>query len=138
MVETISDLETTIFPTFDQLQQVIWRSQAVRQQLSTIEGQLTPIVEEGVYHAFDLDEIVAGQQAILRLATRLNAEVSYVLQVITDNGMQAQAIQALRTQLAETQRIIAFYAQFVGDCFGQQNTNTFTVPQTWASVLLKD
>ena len=138
VVETISDLETTIFPTFDQLQQVIWRSQAVRQQLSTIEGQLTPIVEEGVYHAFDLDEIVAGQQAILRLATRLNAEVSYVLQVITDNGMQAQAIQALRTQLAETQRIIAFYAQFVGDCFGQQNTNTFTVPQTWASVLLKD
>ena len=106
--------------------------------MSTIEGQLTPIVEEGVYHAFDLDEIVAGQQAILRLATRLNAEVSYVLQVITDNGMQAQAIQALRTQLAETQRIIAFYAQFVGDCFGQQNTNTFTVPQTWSSVLLKD
>lgn len=119
------ELKTSIVPTFDRIQQTLWRSQNTKDQLGHLETQLKPIIEDGVYHAFDLDEIVKGQKMVSSIATRLGKEMQHVINVIDGDGMQAKAIMTLKQKLAETRQLIAFYTQFINDCFGDNENSSY-------------
>lgn len=121
--ETIRELDTIIIPTFDRIQNAIWKSERVKNHLQHLENQLKPIVEQGVYTAFDLDEIVQGQKTVLQLARRLSQEIEYVTQGIIGEGMTAQSIDMLKHKLQDTRQLIDYYTQFVGDCFGDNENS---------------
>lgn len=83
-----------------------------------------------MYQAFDLDEIVHGQKTVLQFARRLSQEIGYVAQVIVGEGMASKSIEVLQHKLSDTQRLMSYYAQFVGDCFGD---NEYNIPSVTAS-----
>ncbi|MBF0779765.1 MULTISPECIES: SA1320 family protein [unclassified Granulicatella] len=123
--EIIQQLDTTIISTFDRIQNCIWQCDKAKGQLQHLDSILKPIVEEGVYKAFDLDEIVQGQKTVLQLARRLSQEIDHVAHVITGEGLSSQSIDVLKHKLQDTKRLIDYYARFVGDCFGD---NEYTTP----------
>lgn len=123
--DTIHQIHTTIVPTFDQIQQAIWQCDKIKGNLQYLEPQLKPVVEQGVYKAFDLDEIVQGQQTLLKLARRLSREIEHVAQVMTGEGMASKSIELLQHKLQDTLQLLNYYSQFVSDCFGD---NEHSIP----------
>ena len=123
--ENIARIRNVIIPALIQIQQAFWRSQNTRHMLGNLGTKLKPIVEDGVYHAFDLDEIVKGQKYVAAIANRLGQELNHVIQVMEAEGMQASAISTLKAKLSQTHQLIRFYVRFVNDCFGDNEYSDY-------------
>ena len=138
--ENIARIRNVIIPALIQIQQAFWRSQNTRHMLGNLGTKLKPIVEDGVYHAFDLDEIVKGQKYVAAIANRLGQELNHVIQVMEAEGMQASAISTLKAKLSQTHQLISYYVQFVNDCFGNNEFSDYVAssagPNTEATFTL--
>ena len=138
--ENIARIRNVIIPALIQIQQAIWRSQNTRHMLGNLGTKLKPIVEDGVYHAFDLDEIVKGQKMVAAIVNRLGQELNHVIQVMEAEGMQASAISTLKAKLSQTHQLIRYYVRFVNDCFGDNEFSDYVVssagPNTEATFTL--
>lgn len=138
--ENIARIRNVIIPALIQIQLAIWRSQNTRHMLGNLGTKLKPIVEDGVYHAFDLDEIVKGQKYVAAIANRLGQELNHVIQVMEAEGMQASAISTLKSKLSQTHQLIRYYVRFVNDCFGDNEFSDYVAssagPNTEATFTL--
>ena len=128
--ENIARIRNVIIPALIQIQQAIWSSQNTRHMLGNLGTKLKPIVEDGVYHAFDLDEIVKGQKYVAAIANRLGQELNHVIQVMEAEGMQASAISTLKAKLSQTHQLIRYYVRFVNDCFGNNEFSDYVASST--------
>ena len=138
--ENINQLQTIIIPAISRVENVIWQIRDVKNSMALLEPQLKPIIEEGVYRAFDLDEIVKGQKLVAAIANRLGQELSHVIQVMEAEGMQASAISTLKAKLSQTHQLIRYYVRFVNDCFGDNEFSDYVAssagPNTEATFTL--
>lgn len=138
--ESVQGLQSHIVPAMERIEHVIWQIRDVNRSLALLEPQLKPIIEEGVYHAFDLDEIVKGQNLVAAIANRLGQELNHVIQVMEAEGMQASAISTLKAKLSQTHQLISYYVQFVNDCFGNNEFSDYVAssagPNTEATFTL--
>ena len=138
--ENINQLQTIIIPAISRVENVIWQIRDVKNSLALLEPQLKPIIEEGVYRAFDLDEIVKGQKLVAAIANRLGQELNHVIQVMEAEGMQASAISTLKAKLSQTHQLIRYYVRFVNDCFGDNEFSDYVAssagPNTEATFTL--
>ena len=138
--ENIARIRNVIIPALIQIQQAIWSSQNTRHMLGNLGTKLKPIVEDGVYHAFDLDEIVKGLKYVAAIANRLGQELNHVIQVMEAEGMQASAISTLKAKLSQTHQLIRYYVRFVNDCFGDNEFSDYVAssagPNTEATFTL--
>ena len=138
--ESIQGLQSHIIPAMERIEHVIWQIRDVKNSMALLEPQLKPIIEDGVYHAFDLDEIVKGQKMVAAIANRLGQELNHVIQVMEAEGMQASAISTLKAKLSQTHQLIRYYVRFVNDCFGDNEFSDYVVssagPNTEATFTL--
>lgn len=138
--ENINRLQTIIIPAISRVENVIWQIRDVKNSMALLEPQLKPIIEDGVYHAFDLDEIVKGQKMVAAIANRLGQELNHVIQVMEAEGMQASAISTLKAKLSQTHQLIRYYVRFVNDCFGDNEFSDYVAssagPNTEATFTL--
>lgn len=138
--ENINRLQTIIIPAISRVENVIWAIRDVNNSLALLAPKLKPIIEEGVYRAFDLDEIVKGQNLVAAIANRLGQELNHVIQVMEAEGMQASAISTLKAKLSQTHQLISYYVQFVNDCFGDNEFSDYVAssagPNTEATFTL--
>lgn len=123
--ESVQGLQSHIIPAMERIEHVIWQIRDVNNSLALLEPQLKPIIEEGVYRAFDLDEIVKGQKLVATIANRLGQELNHVIQVMEAEGMQASAISTLKEKLSKTHQLIRYYVRFVNDCFGDNEFSDY-------------
>ncbi len=123
--ESVQGLQTHIISTMERIEHVIWQIRNVNKSLALLAPKLKPIIEEGVYRAFDLDEIVKGQNLVAAIANRLGQELNHVIQVMEAEGMQASAISTLKAKLSQTHQLISYYVQFVNDCFGDNEFSDY-------------
>ena len=138
--ESVQGLQSHIVPAMERIEHVIWQIRDVNRSLALLEPQLKPIIEEGVYRAFDLDEIVKGQKLVAAIANRLGQELNHVIQVMEAEGMQASAISTLKAKLSQTHQLIRYYVRFVNDCFGDNEFSDYVAssadPNTEATFTL--
>lgn len=138
--ESVQGLQSHIIPAMERIEHVIWQIRDVNNSMALLEPQLKPIIEEGVYRAFDLDEIVKGQNLVAAIANRLGQELNHVIQVMEAEGMQASAISTLKAKLSQTHQLIRYYVQFVNDCFGDNEYSDYVAssagPNTEATFTL--
>ena len=138
--ESIQGLQSHIIPAMERIEHVIWQIRDVKNSMALLEPQLKPIIEDGVYHAFDLDEIVKGQKMVAAIANRLGQELNHVIQVMEAEGMQASAISTLKAKLSQTHQLIRYYVRFVNDCFGNNEYSDYVAssagPNTEATFTL--
>ena len=138
--ESVRGLKSHIIPAMERIEHVIWQIRDVNNSLALLAPKLKPIIEEGVYRAFDLDEIVKGQNLVAAIANRLGQELNHVIQVMEAEGMQASAISTLKAKLSQTHQLISYYVQFVNDCFGDNEFSDYVAssagPNTEATFTL--
>lgn len=138
--ESVQGLQSHIIPAMERIEHVIWQIRDVNSSMALLEPQLKPIIEEGVYRAFDLDEIVKGQNLVAAIANRLGQELNHVIQVMEAEGMQASAISTLKAKLSQTHQLIRYYVRFVNDCFGDNEFSDYVAssagPNTEATFTL--
>ena len=138
--ESVQGLQSHIIPAMERIEHVIWQIRDVKDSMALLEPQLKPIIEEGVYRAFDLDEIVKGQKLVAAIANRLGQELNHVIQVMEAEGMQASAISTLKAKLSQTHQLIRYYVRFVNDCFGDNEFSDYVAssasPNTEATFTL--
>lgn len=138
--ESVQGLQSHIIPAMERIEHVIWQIRDVNNSMALLEPQLKPIIEEGVYRAFDLDEIVKGQKQVAAIANRLGQELNHVIQVMEAEGMQASAISTLKAKLSQTHQLIRYYVRFVNDCFGDNEFSDYVAssagPNTEATFTL--
>ena len=94
---------------------------STKNNLGALQPSLKKIIEEGVYKAFDLDEIVNSQKVVKQLVEKIQKEIKYVKGHIETENMSGKAIQALDNKLDEVGKNLEYYKTFIGDCFGDQS-----------------
>ena len=116
----IEGVQEKVISNKSKIVQVIYTTESTKSNLSYLEPNLKKIVEEGVYKAFDLDEIVNSQKIAKRIIEKSQSEIKYVKEHIGTEGMSGEAIKALNQKLEEVNRSLEYYKMFIGDCFGDQ------------------
>ena len=104
----------------ERIGQTIQAIRITKNNLAYLGKDLKKIIEEGVYKAFDLDEIVNSQKIVKRIIEKSQSEIKYVKEHIGTEGMSGEAIKALNQKLEEVNRSLEYYKMFIGDCFGVQ------------------
>ena len=116
----IEGVQEKVISNKSKIVQVIYTTESTKSNLSYLEPNLKKIIEEGVYKAFDLDEIVNSQKIAKRIIEKSQSEIKYVKEHIGTEGMSGEAIKALNQKLEEVNRSLEYYKMFIGDCFGDQ------------------
>ena len=116
----IEGVQEKVISNKSKIVQVIYTTESTKSNLSYLESNLKKIIEEGVYKAFDLDEIVNSQKIAKRIIEKSQSEIKYVKEHIGTEGMSGEAIKALNQKLEEVNRSLEYYKMFIGDCFGDQ------------------
>ncbi|MGT2950104.1 hypothetical protein BU202_02855 [Streptococcus cuniculi] len=116
---TIRSAYQEIPPLTDKVVEAIEITRSAKSDMQHLKPQLKAIIEEGVYTAFDLDEIVASQKTIQIQIKRIMQEFNYVITTISSQ-MTGQAITRLSEQLGNVHQLTSYFNQLVGDCFGDQ------------------
>ena len=116
----IEGVQEKVISNKSKIVQIIYTTESTKSNLSYLEPNLKKIVEEGVYKAFDLDEIVNSQKIVKRIIEKSQSEIKYVKEHIGTEGMSGEAIKALNQKLEEVNRSLEYYKMFIGDCFGDQ------------------
>ena len=120
LVENMAATQDKIISKKGRIAQTIQVTKITKNNLGYLEPNLKKIVEEGVYKAFDLDEIVNSQKIAKRIIEKSQSEIKYVKEHIETEGMSGEAIKALNQKLEEVNRSLEYYKMFIGDCFGDQ------------------
>ena len=102
-------------------------SRHAKNDMQHLKPQLKTIIEEGVYVAFDLDEIVASHKVIQSLTGRIKMELTYVTNTISSQ-MTGRAVTTLSERLGNVHQLMGCFNQLVGDCFGDQSGSDASVP----------
>lgn len=116
----IEGVQEKVISNKSKIVQIVYTTESAKNNLSYLEPNLKKIVEEGVYKAFDLDEIVNSQKIVKRIIEKSQSEIKYVKEHIGTEGMSGEAIKALNQKLEEVNRSLEYYKIFIGDCFGDQ------------------
>ena len=116
----IEGVQEKVISNKSKIVQIIYTTESTKSNLSYLEPNLKKIIEEGVYKAFDLDEIVNSQKIVKRIIEKSQSEIKYVKEHIGTEGMSGEAIKALNQKLEEVNRSLEYYKMFIGDCFGDQ------------------
>ena len=116
----IEGVQEKVISNKSKIVQIIYTTESTKSNLSYLEPNLKKIVEEGVYKAFDLDEIVNSQKIVKRIIEKSQSEIKYVKEHIGTEGMSGEAIKALNQKLEEVNRSLEYYKMFIEDCFGDQ------------------
>ena len=116
----IEGVQEKVISNKSKIVQIVYTTESAKNNLSYLEPNLKKIVEEGVYKAFDLDEIVNSQKIVKRIIEKSQSEIKYVKEHIGTEGMSGEAIKALNQKLEEVNRSLEYYKMFIGDCFGDQ------------------
>lgn len=120
LVENMAATQDKIISKKERIGQTIQAIRITKNNLAYLGKDLKKIVEEGVYKAFDLDEIVNSQKIAKRIIEKSQSEIKYVKEHIGTEGMSGEAIKALNQKLEEVNRSLEYYKMFIGDCFGDQ------------------
>ena len=116
----IEGVQEKVISNKSKIVQIIYTTENAKNNLSYLEPNLKKIIEEGIYKAFDLDEIVNSQKIVKRIIEKSQSEIKYVKEHIGTEGMSGEAIKALNQKLEEVNRSLEYYKMFIGDCFGDQ------------------
>ena len=120
VVDNITDIQDKIISKKAGIVETIQVIKTTQNNLGYLEPNLKKIIEEGIYKAFDLDEIVNSQKIVKRIIEKSQSEIKYVKEHIGTEGMSGEAINALNQKLEEVNRSLEYYKMFIGDCFGDQ------------------
>ena len=120
VVDNITDIQDKIISKKAGIVQTIQVIKTTQNNLGYLEPNLKKIIEEGIYKAFDLDEIVNSQKIVKRIIEKSQSEIKYVKEHIGTEGMSGEAIKALNQKLEEVNRSLEYYKMFIEDCFGDQ------------------
>ena len=120
LVENMAATQDKIISKKERIGQTIQVIKITKNNLGYLEPMLKKIIEEGVYKAFDLDEIVNSQKIVKSMIEKSQSEIKYVKEHIGTEGMSGEAIKALNQKLEEVNRSLEYYKMFIGDCFGDQ------------------
>ena len=120
LVENMAATQDKIISKKEGIGQTIQVIKITKNNLGYLEPMLKKIIEEGVYKAFDLDEIVNSQKIVKSIIEKSQSEIKYVKEHIGTEGMSGEAIKALDQKLEEVNRSLEYYKMFIGDCFGDQ------------------
>ena len=120
LVENMAATQDKITSKKEGIGQTIQVIKITKNNLGYLEPNLKKIIEEGVYKAFDLDEIVNSQKIVKSMIEKSQSEIKYVKEHIGTEGMSGEAIKALNQKLEEVNRSLEYYNMFIGDCFGDQ------------------
>ena len=120
VVNNITDIQDKIISKKAGIVQTIQVIKTTQNNLGYLEPNLKKIIEEGIYKAFDLDEIVNSQKIVKRIIEKSQSEIKYVKEHIGTEGMSGEAIKALNQKLEEVNRSLEYYKMFIEDCFGDQ------------------
>ena len=120
LVENMAATQDKIISKKEGIGQVIQVIKITKNNLGYLEPNLKKIIEEGVYKAFDLDEIVNSQKIVKSIIEKSQSEIKYVKEHIGTESMSGEAIKALNQKLEEVNRSLEYYKIFIGDCFGDQ------------------
>ena len=120
LVENMAATQDKIISKKERIGQTIQAIRITKNNLAYLGKDLKKIVEEGVYKAFDLDEIVNSQKIVKRIIEKSQSEIKYVKEHIGTESMSGEAIKALNQKLEEVNRSLEYYKIFIGDCFGDQ------------------
>lgn len=111
----------------DKLEIALEISRTASADMQHLLPALTAIIEEGVYTAFDLDEIVASQKAVQSITDRIIRELSFAVSTISSQ-MTGQAAGTLVRHLSKIQQLMTYFNRLVGDCFGNQSQAGDSLP----------
>ena len=120
LVENMAATQDKIISKKEGIGQVIQVTKTTKNNLGYLEPMLKKIIEEGVYKAFDLDEIVNSQKIVKSIIEKSQSEIKYVKEHIGTESMSGEAIKALNQKFEEVNRSLEYYKMFIGDCFGDQ------------------
>src|SRR3712207_749041 len=117
----IASARAEVCPLVPALTDTIQRVNTARHRLQNLHGDLSRLIEKGVYSALDLDDIITSQKMVGRLLDKIIVELSFVKATI-EASMSGQAASAMVNHLALLLKRLGYFSQLVADCFGTQVT----------------
>ena len=119
--ENILTLQNEVFPLRGQLEEADRQINTARYRLQSLHPLLKRLIEEGVYNALDLDEIVASQNTSGHIISKMMTELTFVRDTIS-GAMSGQAATEMGKHINLLIQRLDYYRQLIGDCFGHQRT----------------
>lgn len=121
--EAIEDAEAKILPLIDIFNAALNACQTFHQGVHSMENYLKPVIEKGVYTAFDLDEIIQVQLLTSEVLSRMFTELTNLSSDLSEGNL-GSAITNLATRINDVGKLLVYFNEMIQNCFGTQISNT--------------